>query len=67
VPPVDIHKVLEQIEGLESKGVPVQFTDLALGRSWLVTIEEVTYQQVTPPVNAKGEGGIVYLLLRTVQ
>jgi len=52
---------------MENTGIPVQFANLALGSAELVTVERVEYQQVSPPVNAKGEGGIAYLLLRTVQ
>jgi len=67
LPPTDIHATLAKIEAMENTGVPVQFSNLALGSAELVTVERVEYQQVTPPVNAKGEGGIAYLLLRTVQ
>jgi hypothetical protein len=69
VPPTDVHAVLSAIEQYEDRAQPVLFTNLNVNpnRSELVVVDEVRYQKVTPPSGQDGDGGIVYLTLRTVQ
>jgi hypothetical protein len=69
VEPIDVNTVLQQLEAYEDNADTVNFTLLrhepTLTES--VTIEKVELIQTTPPANVKGDGGIVYLTLRTVQ
>lgn len=69
VPPQEIHKVIGALERYEDLATPILFTELCSkpNRTELVVVEEVRYQQTAPPANCKGEGGIVYVTLRTVQ
>lgn len=69
LPPVNTHAVLGVIEQMEDDAQPILFTELCHkpNRTELVVIEEVRFIETTAPAGCKGEGGIVYLTLRTVQ
>lgn len=67
LPPLDVYSQLNRLEALETEASPVLFQQMCHGRAELVVIESVEFQQMTPPANCKGEGGIAYLTLRTVQ
>ena len=69
LPVTDIHDVLSQLEALEDAATPILFAELGHNpqRNWLVVIDEVRFQQTAPPAGrARGEGGVLYLTLRTV-
>lgn len=69
VPPTNVQDTLGRLEELESTAAPILFSELCESpvRTELVIVEQVRYQQVSPPARCKGNGGIVYLTLRTVQ
>lgn len=69
VPKTDVHATLSALEALENAAAPVLFYDLAhpTPRTELVVIDGIEFQQTSPPANARGEGGIAVLTLRTVR
>lgn len=69
VPPIDVDATLSVLEQYEDAASPILFTELSKNpnRSELVVIDEVRFQKVSPPPGFEGDGGIVYLTLRTVQ
>jgi hypothetical protein len=69
VPPQNIHQIINDLEALENAATPVLFAELCHGtpRVDLVVIDEIRYQQTAPPAGCQGDGGILYLTLRTVQ
>ncbi len=69
VPPTEVSAVLGVLEQYEDRAQPILFTELHHNpnRSELVVVDEVRFQKTSPPNGADGDGGIVYLTLRTVQ
>jgi hypothetical protein len=69
LPPVDVHGVLNDLEALENNSSPILFAELchSPSRTELVVIDKIEFQQTTPPVHCQGDGGVLYLTLRTVQ
>lgn len=68
LPPVDIDGIIGRLEAMENDASPVLFTRLGpVPRTELVVIEQVRFRQTSAPANAEGDGGILYLTLRTVQ
>ena len=67
-PAVDVHGLIADLEEIESEARGVLFTEFCSNpRSELVVIDEIRFQQITPPANCRGDGGIAYLTLRTIQ
>jgi hypothetical protein len=67
LPATNVPARLSELEDLENSAQPILFTNLCHNAADLVVIDEIRFQQVSPPGNCSGEGGIVYLTLRTVQ
>lgn len=69
VPPSNPFEILGVLEEYENATTPILFTELCHNpnRTELVVVDEIRFQKTAPPVNCKGDGGIVYLTLRTVQ
>ena len=69
VPPVDVHAILASLEDLENDAAPVAFAELCHNpaRTELVVIDKIEFQQTAPPARCEGDGGILYLTLRTIQ
>ncbi len=69
VPPVDVHGVLARLEAFENDSTPILFAELCHNptRTELVVIDKIEFQQSAPPARCEGDGGILYLTLRTVQ
>lgn len=69
VPPTDPFVILGVLEDYENAATPILFTELCHNpnRTELVVVDEIRFQKTSPPTNCKGDGGIVYLTLRTVQ
>lgn len=71
VPPLNVVSTLSTLETLEDDGTIITFQHLDNGqvdatRQVSVVIESVDYIETTPPANARGEGGVAYITLRTV-
>lgn len=57
---------LTALENLERNGNSIVFQDLGADNVLTCVIEQVSFRQSQPPLNAQGFGGIVMLTLRTV-
>jgi hypothetical protein len=67
VPPVDIRAVISALESFENNQDTVSFQELGAGITTSCTVQKVDFVSTSPPgPNAKGEGGILYLTLRTI-
>lgn len=69
LPPMDVHEVLASLEQLENNATPILFAEICHNpsRTELVVIDEIEFQQSAPPAKCEGDGGILYMTLRTVQ
>lgn len=67
LPPVDTRAVVSALETFENNQDTVSFQELAAGVTTQCTVQKVEYvSSSSPGPNAKGEGGILYLTLRTI-
>ena len=57
------------LEEMENDSAALLFSELCHNpaRTELVTIDKIEFQQIAPPARCEGDGGILYLTLRTIQ
>lgn len=69
VPPTDVFAIMGILEDYENAATPILFTELCHNpnRTELVVVDEIRFQKTAPPASCKGDGGIAYVTLRTVQ
>lgn len=56
----------EAVERVSISGEPFTLEDLVNGKSYRVVLEDLTFTQITPPVNASGFGGLLVLRVRVL-